>query len=173
MEMETGRKKIVKNEEPTSNSHSGLATKLLHLWSSGLLSAVLVRELADLAPQEHAELIKLAEAGAWGAHTGNAHIQIMRKFWSDVKLPEPFTLKVRCVCVCVCVQSLLWKRRTRLPSSCHTLCSPIRGSTFSLGKGKLEDFWKGVAATGDDRLAGHPMCLEKHWKQKTTIVSPW
>ena len=49
MEMETGRKKIVKNEEPTSNSHSGLATKLLHLWSSGLLSAVLVRELADLA----------------------------------------------------------------------------------------------------------------------------
>ena len=138
MEMETGRKKIGKNEEPTSTSHSGLATKLLHLWSRGLLSAVLVRELADLALQDgasHAELIKLAEAGAWGAHTGNAHIQIMRKFCSDVKLPEPFTLKVRCVCVCV--QSPLWKRRTRLPSFCHTFCSPIWGNTTQTSSMKL------------------------------------
>ena len=141
MEMETGRKKIVKNEEPTSNSHSGLATKLLHLWSSGLLSAVLVRELADLALQEHAELIKLAEAGAWGAHTGNAHIQIMRKFWSDVKLPEPFTLKVRCVCVCVSKVSF-----GKGGPGCHLLATPyvlpFGGALLVLEKASWKIFGK-------------------------------
>ena len=87
LEKESGIKRNVKKEEPTSASQSGLATKLLHLWSCGLLSAVLVKELADLAIQDgasHTELIKLAEAGAWGAHAGNAPFQIMRKFFALV-----------------------------------------------------------------------------------------
>jgi len=81
---------LKKKSQPLPHSQA-LAAKLLHLWSCGLLSAVLVRELANLAIQDgafHAELIKLAEAGAWGAHTGNAHIQITKKFCSDVKAPE-------------------------------------------------------------------------------------
>ena len=91
LEKESGIKINLKKEEPTSTPHSGLATKLLYLWSSGLLSPVLVRELADLAIQDgasHVELIQLAEAGAWGAHTGNAHRKIMKQFCSDVKLPD-------------------------------------------------------------------------------------
>ena len=170
LEMETGMKRNFKKEDPTSTSHSGLATKLLHLWSCGLLSAVLVRELADLAMQDgasHVELIKLAEAGAWGAHHGSAHRDIMSKFCSDVKLPEPFTLKVPCVCP-----------KTSLEKEDHAACflphlmfshlgehyPTFFHEAFSLGKDKLANFWNGVAKTGDDRL---PKCLEKHWKQKT------
>ena len=165
LEKETGMKRNFKKEEPTSASHSGLATKLLHLWSCGLLSAVLVRELADLAMQDgasHDELIKLAEAGAWGAHHGSAHRDIMSKFCSDVKLPEPFTLKVPCVCP-----------KTSLEKEDHAACflphlmfshlgehyPTFFHEAFSLGKDKLENFWNGVAKTGDDRL---PKCLEKH-----------
>ena len=158
MEKETGMKRNVKKEEPTSASQSGLATKLLHLWSCGLLSAVLVRELAELAMQDgasHVELIKLAEAGAWGAHQGSAHRDIMSKFCSDVKLPEPFTLKVPCVCP----KTSLEKEDLAACFLPHLMFSHLGEhypiffhEAFSLGKGKLENFWQGVAKTGDDRL---------------------
>ena len=79
-----------------------------------------------------------------------------------------------CVCVCVCPKSSLEKGDQAAIFLPHLMFSHLGEhypnffhEAFSLGKGKLEDFWKGVAATGDDRLAGHPMCLEKHWKQKT------
>ena len=79
-----------------------------------------------------------------------------------------------CVCVRVCPKSSLEKEDPAAIFLPHLMFSQLGEhypnffhEAFSLGKGKLEDFWKGVAAIGDDRLAGHPMCLEKHWKQKT------
>ena len=42
----------------------------------------------------------------------------------------------------------------------------IFDETFGEGK-DLEKFWSGVEQSGDDKLTGHPMCLEKHWKEKT------
>ena len=37
---------------------------------------------------------------------------------------------------------------------------------FGLGKDKLREFWSYAQKVGDDRLENHPMCLEKHWKDK-------
>ena len=66
---------------------SPLASKLLHLWASGSLSAVMVRELANLALQDgadHPELVKLAQCGNWGAQPGNCHRQILNKLWCSL-----------------------------------------------------------------------------------------
>ena len=90
-EMESGRQvqrkgkalekvHALENAEPNPSS---LATRLLHLWGSGLLSATMIRELASLAMEDgasHPELIKLAESGNWGAQPGNIHKQVMKKF---------------------------------------------------------------------------------------------
>ena len=38
---------------------------------------------------------------------------------------------------------------------------------FGFGKGQLAEFWSQVAKTGDDKLKGHPMSLEKDWEKKT------
>ena len=111
LEQESGRKAIKGNkalEKATAlekadgleKHESPLASKLLHLWASGSLSAVMVRELANLALQDgadHPELVKLAQCGNWGAQPGNCHRQILNKFCSDVMLPEPFGIKVKCI----------------------------------------------------------------------------
>ena len=111
LEQESGRKAIKGNkalEKATAlekadgleKHESPLASKLLHLWASGSLSAVMVRELANLALQDgadHPELVKLAQCGNWGAQPGNCHRQILNKFCSDVMLPEPFSIKVKCI----------------------------------------------------------------------------
>ena len=60
---------------------SGLACKLLSLWSCGVLSAVLCQQLVHLALQDgaqHQDLLRLAMAGHWGQHQGNCHRDFMR-----------------------------------------------------------------------------------------------
>ena len=62
--------------EKAEPNPSSLATKLLHLWGSGLLSATMIRELASLAMEDgasHPELVKLAESGNWGAQPQTGH----------------------------------------------------------------------------------------------------
>ena len=64
---------LEKDEKP-----SALANKLLALWAQGMLSAVLIREIAHLALQDgaqHNDLVALARTGNWGAQPGNAHRQ--------------------------------------------------------------------------------------------------
>ena len=106
MEMETGRKAHKKStlekvdglERPEENQ-SGLANKLLSLWSTGILSATLIREIAHLAMQggcDHPEVISLAKVGNWGAQTGNCHRQLLNQFCPQIMLPEAFQVKVKC-----------------------------------------------------------------------------
>ena len=38
---------------------------------------------------------------------------------------------------------------------------------FCFGKGKLASFWEGVAKSGDEKLKGHPMSLEKTGRTST------
>ena len=38
---------------------------------------------------------------------------------------------------------------------------------FGFGKGQLAEFWEQITQSGDEKLKGHPMCLEKHWHSKT------
>ena len=62
---------------------SGLASKLLTLWSVGTLAACQVQQLAQLAVLDGAsmdELIILARAGNWGECPGNCHRDLMRQF---------------------------------------------------------------------------------------------
>ena len=181
LEQESGRKAIKGNkalEKATAlekadgleKHESPLASKLLHLWASGSLSAVMVRELANLALQDgadHPELVKLAQCGNWGAQPGNCHRQILNKFCSDVMLPEPFSIKVKCIDPKTSLEKVELAS-VYLP---HLQFAHLGEhypeffkETFHLGKGDLEKFWKGVQTTKDDRLEGHPMCLEKHWQ---------
>ena len=101
LEKESGmlqRKALGKATEPERESQ--LATKLLSLWAHGMLSAILVRELADLALQDkadHVELVALAKTGDWGSQKGNAHKQIMRRFCKNITLPDPFHVSASCI----------------------------------------------------------------------------
>jgi len=181
LEQESGRKAIKGNkalEKATAlekadgleKHESPLASKLLHLWASGSLSAVMVRELANLALQDgadHPELVKLAQCGNWGAQPGNCHRQILNKFCSDVMLPEPFNIKVKCIDPKTSLEKVELAS-VYLPhlqfAHLGEHCPEFSKEIFHLGKGDLEKFWKGVQTTKDDRLEGHPMCLEKHWQ---------
>ena len=60
LEQESGRKAIKGNKalekaKGLEKTESPLASKLLHLWASGSLSAVMIRGLANLALQDGAD----------------------------------------------------------------------------------------------------------------------
>jgi hypothetical protein len=108
LEMQSGRKVAKKSVlektdhglERPDEPHSGLANKLLSLWSCGTLSATMIREIAHLAMQDgadHPELVSLAKVGNWRAQTGNCHKQIINQFCPHIMLPEPFQVKVPCL----------------------------------------------------------------------------
>ena len=105
LEMHSGRASKRSLEKPSLEKESrpvasALANKLLTLWAQGTLSAVLIRDLADLAIQDGAEgadLIAIAKAGSWGSHPGNAHRQIMNKFCADIHIPDPHHGEVPCI----------------------------------------------------------------------------
>ena len=65
-----------------------------------MLSAVLVRELADLAMQDradHVELVALAKAGNWGPPNGNVRKQVLKRFCKNITMPDPFHAAVSCI----------------------------------------------------------------------------
>jgi hypothetical protein len=176
LEKESGRKKVALEKaqglEKPAGPQSGLANLLLHLWSSGILSATMVRQVAHLAMEagaSHNDLQKLASAGNWGRQSGNIHRQIMNKLCPHVMLPEPFHIKVECIDPKTSLEKEDWAA-VFLP---HLQFAHLGehypeffNKTFCCAKGSLERFWTGVQKVKDDRLAGHPMCLEKHWKTK-------
>ena len=181
LEKESGIRPVKVTRQPLEKgeqTQSVLASKLLHLWSTGVLSAVLVQSIADLAMQDgasHPELVKLASTGHWGAQSGNCHRQILNRFCPEVHLAEPFKVKVKCIdpktslekeeqAFCFLPHLIFSSLGESYPEFFHEVFSLGKGS---LGKGDLEKFWTGVEKVGDDRIKNHPMCLEKHWKEKT------
>lgn len=69
--------------EKAKQDPSSLATKLLHLWGSGILSATMSRELASPAMEDgasHSELIQVTGGGNWGAQPGNIHRRLCLSF---------------------------------------------------------------------------------------------
>ena len=169
--MESGRVPANKALEKAPQGQSGLASKLLHLWATGILSACLVQTLAELAMMDgasHPELVQMASTGTWGAQK-NCHRQILNRFCNDVHLSQPFNIKVGCVDP----KTSLEKEEQASCFLPHMMFSSLVDSYHHIfeetfGKGKdLEKFWSGVEQSGDDKLTGHPMYLEKHWKEKT------
>ena len=154
---------------PSEGTKSALANRLLHLWASGLLSAVSIRELAHLAMldgAQHPELAAIASSGAWGQHPGNCHRDIQSHFISDLDLCAPFSVSVPCVDP---------KTEARVYEDIgiylpHLLFSSMQGyddfGTF-FAVDECADFWRKVEAVGDPRLNGHPMQANPSWRQKT------
>ena len=160
------------NQDHESAKPSALANRLLFPWARGTLSATLIRELADCALQGHADhpdLVATANGGNWGAHPGNVHRELMAHFCSNVQLAEPYEVEVPCVHPKTS-KDALEKASIFLP---HIMFSQIGRnyiprnllSALSFGKGKLVEFWQGVAETGDDKLQRHPMTREKGWEE--------
>lgn len=184
LEMESGRKVVPKSKvlektqglEQPEAPQSALANKLLHLWSSGKLSASCIREIAHLAIQDgadHPELLQLGKAGNWGESDKNSHRDIMTQFCPDVRLAEPHYIKVPCIDPKTSLEKEDWAA-VFLPhlqfAHLGEYYPQFFHATFALGHGKLEKFWTGVQKLKDDRLEGHPMCLEKHWKSKVIPI---
>lgn len=175
LEMESGRTKTAKASKALEKAdgcvaESKLANKLLFLWARGQLSASLIRELADGALQDgadHKDLVALAQAGNWGTQPGNVHRQLMGHFCSNVQIAAPYSVQVPCIHPKTSKETLE-KVSIFLPHMMFSLLGhhypEVFSHLFSFGKGKLASFWQGVAKTGDDKLAGHPMSLEKDWE---------
>ena len=176
LEMETGRRAPAAKaskalEKAVPEEQSALANRLLLLWAKGTLSATLVREIADLAIQDgaqHQDLVAIAQAGNWGQQPGNAHKQIMNHFCATVNIADSFEVEVPCVHPKTSADALE-KASIFLPHMMfYTLGKnypELFHQAFCLEKGSQEDFWQGVQKTGDDKLEGHPMSLEKDWQK--------
>ena len=152
-------------------AESILANKLL--WARGQLSATLIRELADCSIQDgasHRDLVAIAQTGNWGAQPGNVHRQVMNHFCSNVQLAASFDVWVPCTHPKT-NKDALEKASIFLPHMMFAALGQnypeVFSKLFGFGKGQLAEFWSQVAKTGDDKLKGHPMSLEKDWEKKT------
>ena len=92
----------------------------------------------------------------------------MPKFCSSAKLAEPFNINVKCVDAKTSLEKLD-QAAVFLPhlqfAHLAEYYSWFCREAFSLGKAGLDKFWEGMQKVWDDRLEGHPMCLEKHWNK--------
>ena len=176
LEMESGRPSKAKTLEKEAlgkasalEKASALGNKLLSLWAHGVLSAVMVRELAHLAMQDGAQgddLLCMAKTGDWGGCPGNCHRYMMARFCHHVTLPQPVNIQVGCIDPKTS-QPALEKASVFLP---HQVWASL-GHHYpcyleKMGKCSLEDFWSKVELSGDEKLHLHPMTLEKDWKVK-------
>ena len=103
LEKESNRVPVPKTTKPLEKGtelESALATRLLALWAHGVLSTVMIRDLADRALQDgakHPELLQIAACANWGAHQGNAHRVIMTSFCKQVDFAEATEVTVACI----------------------------------------------------------------------------
>ena len=144
---------------------SGLVTKLLSLWAHGQLSATLCQQLAHLAVLDgakHEELIQMASAGNWGQVSGNCHRDFMSTHCKknaltkahevDVQVRDPKTSKVGVETASLYLPHMLFADlATSYPEQFDK----------NFGCSELAGFWKNVEAVKDERLQGHPICLDK------------
>jgi len=88
------------SQPPRHERESVLANKLLSLWSHGLMSAKLVRELAHLAILDgaaHPDLWLVAKCGDYGESDGNISKSLVSAFCKAVDIADPITVEVPCV----------------------------------------------------------------------------
>ena len=152
---------LTKGEE----GQSSLATKLLNLWAHGKLSATAMQSIAHAAVldgAEHPELGMLSKAGSFGENPGNVHRDIMGHFCAQVDLCETWDVVIPCLdpktskkveeaASILLPHMLFWQVATMYPDKFHELFATE----------DLESFWKGVERSKDDRLIGHPICIDK------------
>lgn len=153
-----------------STQKSELATRLLSLWAHGLLSAVIIRELAHLsllAGASHPELAEIAKAGSFGEHPANITRDLMQSFCKESHMPEALGVSVQCTDPKTSDTTEV-EAGVFLP---HVLFAQLGAQYWEQFKTmfaveRLAEFWNGVEATGDERLIDHPMKADSDWKQK-------
>jgi hypothetical protein len=160
---------------PSSSSagliaESPLATKLLCLWAHGLLAAVVIQELAHLAILEgaqHPELAQLAKCGNFGETPGNVSKAVVTSFCKSVEIAGSMDIPVQCIDPKTSVQEEV-KAAMFMPHMMFWTLATQYAAQFALlfCLKDLEKFWTAAEATGDDRLAGHPMTSKRDWRQK-------
>ena len=157
-------------DDPLPKGKSQLATKLLALWAHGMLSAIAIREIADLAIRDganHEELHLLAKGGNFGAQPGNVSKSIMNTFCKGIKVCSPHPVKVQ-------VQDLKtlekgWETMdVMLPHLMFEALQSYPAVWEQMWDVKhLQGFWAKTLEKGDDRIRGHPCTLVKGWQSKT------
>lgn len=173
LEMQSGRRPATAKaskalEKAPEDKQSPLANKLLLLWAKGVLSATLIREIADLAIQDgakHQDLVAIAQTGNWGQQPGNAHKQILNHFCSNVNIATSYEVEVPCIHPKTS-KDALEKASIFLPHMMFYTLGQNYPSLFHelFDLGNQAAFWQGVRKTGDEKLVNHPMSLEKDWE---------
>ena len=144
---------------------SVLAQTLLSLWSHGQLSAKLVQDVAHkaiLTGSSGHDLATIAKTGSHGSLPGNCHRDLCASFTKDCKISGSTPVETKCKDPKTS-QVSMEKAGILLP---HILFADLfhhytdQFETL-FGVEHLNDFWRGVEASQDDRLQGHPTCLDK------------
>lgn len=148
-----------------SSEKSQLATQLLHMMASGLMSAIHVQVLAHAAildGAQHSELNDLAKSGAFGSHPGNCNRDIMTKFIKDVVIAEadvvPTYVKDPKTNAIVEEPTSIF-----LPHKMVNSLSKYDKFEELLCAGLIRGFWQAVVASGDPKLVNHPMTRVPGW----------
>ena len=155
--------------ETVESGESALATGLLSLWAHGNIAATTMCWLAHLATLdgvEHEEVAALARAGNFGQVPGNCARDVTRRFCSASRVPEPLQVAIPVL------DPKTNKDSTEdagimLPHMVFsTLATGYPAIFESFGLEKLQAFWDGALATGDDRLENVPALKGRDWKRK-------
>ena len=75
-----------------------MALLLLKRWSEGALSAADVQEIAlasSRSSADSADVEALGALGAFGSQPGNTHRDLVRKFFKEISMPEPYQLQTK------------------------------------------------------------------------------
>ena len=160
------------SEQPPA-IESNLATKLVHMWAQGALSAAQLQQLAHAATMDGArlpELVQLSSIGTWGAHPGNCNRDLKRMYLGSVKVSPPHVLPVPCIDP---------KGRTLCTAeSCHMILPHQMfaslanyGDSFSdlLGVPFAHEFWESIR-TDDPKMVNHPLLGVPGFREKTIPV---
>ena len=169
LEKETGQGASSSSKTPPVKSQSALADKLLFLWSTGALSAVMIRELAHLAildGAQHPDLYALSKAGHFGQALGNVHRDHMVEFAPNIRIQEhevvvqcidPKTSKKEETTATMFLPHVMFSNLAKGYSSKFDSLMALKG---------VEEFWSGAEKTMDDRLRNHPMTFERIGKPR-------
>ena len=152
----------------SSRAESALATKLLSLWSHGLLAATTIRELAHLSILDgasHPELAALAKAGNFGEQAGNVSRDIITNFCKQINICDPLAVEITALDPKSSQQEPV-DAGCFLPHLMFGALSIHYGEQFSsmFSIKNLTKFWTDAEKTLDDRLVDHPTKSDPEWK---------
>lgn len=172
-------RKRYRSADPAGAPSSALASLLLELWSWGKLSSPQVQALAVAGVQDGLvahDIVQLSQLGTGGLYPANMRRELVQKFFSQVRLPEPAMVCIPTVPHKVnphgpeCVQ---WMDHPLLEPArvLESLVSDYRGHLASLlSDGWPRSYWDAVYLNEDPRVLDHPLLDRENWKDRALPV---